>query len=346
MTRSGCVTLLLGSLLARGSASPHLVLYVVDDLGWADVGFNNASEIPTPNIDRLAVNSARLERYYTQPVCSPTRSTLMTGRFVHHTGFYQALGIGTVAALPADVPTLAERLRAAGYSTHMIGKWHLGYSRWADTPTGRGFETHYGYLQGEEDYYSKVRTRARPEIHLPSSRSDRSPAVNHRRARSRRDQVVSDGFDFWDGRTPLYGAAGSYSAEQYAARAAALLDASANATEPLFLYYAHQVGHGRGGATSRTGRRVRFMTGGALPPATRTSADGARAARRARRPAVRRPLRRVDQRRAQALLRDARVPRRHARRVRGARAPRGALGRPRALVHDRQRRPAVQVGHP
>lgn len=201
------------ALAANAGASPHLVLFVVDDLGFGDVGYHG-SDIPTPNIDRLAASGARLERYYVQPVCSPTRSTFMTGRYVHHTGFYTVLQPNSRAHLPEDAPTLAEKLRSAGYSTHMLGKWHLGYDSWNATPMGRGFDTHFGYFQGAEDYYTK--TFAVPQ--------------------------EGDFFDFWDNQRPAYEQQGGYSLTQYMDRARSLISSHDKDT-PFFLYFAHQTIH-------------------------------------------------------------------------------------------------------
>jgi len=80
---------------ARCSKSPHIVLVVIDDLGWSDVGFQG-SVIHTPNINRLAAEGVILENYYVQPLCTPTRSTLMTGRYPIHTG------IGEIMNIPLD----------------------------------------------------------------------------------------------------------------------------------------------------------------------------------------------------------------------------------------------------
>merc|ERR1719305_1446381 len=132
-------------------------MMVLDDVGWTDVGYHG-SDFPTPVIDQLATkDGVRLENYYVQQVCSPTRSALMTARYPFRTGMQHSTTLtpGTLAALPADTPTIAEALKSKGYDTHAIGKWHLGYASWDNTPLGRGFKTYNGYLQGACDYYNK-----------------------------------------------------------------------------------------------------------------------------------------------------------------------------------------------
>jgi len=202
---------------AAASSQPHLVFMVLDDLGWSDVGYHG-SDFPTPRIDDLATTGVRLEKFYVQQVCSPTRSALMTGRYPFRTGLQHCttLAPGSEAHIPADVPTIAEALKGAGYSTAMIGKWHLGYASWDYTPTGRGFDSHAGYLQGEVDYFKK--TFERPGM------------------------PEATGLDFWRNQTVARDAVGTHSMEFYMAEAERLLD-ERDPSKPLFLYFAHQQIH-------------------------------------------------------------------------------------------------------
>jgi len=146
------------SLCAQAATQPDIVFFLIDDLGFADCGFNGGKEIKTPNIDRLAQSGAIIDSHYVQPVCSPTRSTLMTGRYPTHTGVYTIVSPGAPWGLPLAERTLADALRSAGYRTALTGKWHLGEFEKAYQPNARGFDHQYGHFFGMLDYYSHERT--------------------------------------------------------------------------------------------------------------------------------------------------------------------------------------------
>lgn len=136
---------------------PHVVFILADDLGWADVGFHGG-EIKTPHIDGLAAAGARLEQFYVQPVCSPTRAAFMTGRYPIRHGLH----VGVVRpwaryGLPLEERTLAQALKEAGYVTALTGKWHLGHFEPAYLPTRRGFDHQYGHYNGALDYNTHER---------------------------------------------------------------------------------------------------------------------------------------------------------------------------------------------
>ena len=136
---------------------PHIVLIMADDLGWGDVGYHG-SEIATPHIDCLAHSGVRLNQFYVQPVCSPTRGALLTGRYPIHLG----LQVGVVRpwarhGLPLDELTLPQALQRAGYDTAICGKWHLGHVAPEYLPTRRGFDRQYGHYNGMLDYFTHVR---------------------------------------------------------------------------------------------------------------------------------------------------------------------------------------------
>lgn len=137
-------------------APPHILYIVADDIGWKDVGFHGAEDIKTPNLDKLAAEGSRLDRFYVQPMCTPTRAALMTGRYPFRYGL-QTIVIpskGTYG-LATDEYTLAQTLKDAGYRTEMIGKWHLGHADQKYWPRQRGFDYHYGAVLGEIDYFTR-----------------------------------------------------------------------------------------------------------------------------------------------------------------------------------------------
>ncbi|MEY3173174.1 MAG: Arylsulfatase [Planctomycetota bacterium] len=136
---------------------PHILIFVIDDLGYADVGFNGGREIQTPAIDALAAEGTVLAAHYVQPVCSPTRAALMTGRYATRTGVYTIVRPNARWGLPLDERTLADALRQAGYTTAITGKWHLGEFEAAYRPTARGFDHQYGHYFGAIDYYNHIR---------------------------------------------------------------------------------------------------------------------------------------------------------------------------------------------
>ena len=155
-----CLALLSSSTAGSQVTSPrpNIVFILADDLGFADVGFNGGREIATPRLDRLAASGARLEHFYVQPVCSPTRAALMTGRYPMRHG----LQVGVVRpwaqyGLPLEERTLAQALKQAGYVTAIMGKWHLGHFQPAYLPTRRGFDVQYGHYNGAIDYFTHER---------------------------------------------------------------------------------------------------------------------------------------------------------------------------------------------
>lgn len=146
-----------GAVAAIVAPRPNIVVILSDDHGWADVGWHG-SEIKTPNLDRLAAAGARLENFYAQPVCSPTRSALMTGRYPMR----QGLQVGVIRpwatyGVPLEEQMLPQALREAGYTTAICGKWHLGLFKPAYLPTHRGFDHQYGHYNGAIDYYTHER---------------------------------------------------------------------------------------------------------------------------------------------------------------------------------------------
>jgi arylsulfatase A-like enzyme len=134
---------------------PNIILIVADDLGYADLGCQNLSkDVRTPYIDSLAANGVRCTNAYVSgTVCSPTRAGLLTGRYQQRFGHELNPGPDTAGTygLPLDQATLPQQLKNVGYTTAMIGKWHLGAGPEMH-PTQRGFDEFFGFLGGAHDY--------------------------------------------------------------------------------------------------------------------------------------------------------------------------------------------------
>jgi len=140
---------------ALAAEHPHILYVTVDDLGWKDVGYHGGP-VQTATLDRLAAAGARLEGFYVQPFSSQTRAAVITGRYPMRYGF-QTMQIQWYSqfGLPADERLLPKALKEAGYRTVLIGKWQLGQARKELWPTRRGFDSFYGHLSGEVDYFEK-----------------------------------------------------------------------------------------------------------------------------------------------------------------------------------------------
>jgi arylsulfatase len=141
------------------TARPNVLIILVDDMGYSDIGCYGG-EIGTPNIDGLGENGVRLTNFYNTARCSPSRASLLTGLHPHQTGVAELVNNDGPGGYPGSLnercTTLAERFRAAGYHTHMTGKWHLSNEREqpADSwPTRRGFERFWGTISGAGSYF-------------------------------------------------------------------------------------------------------------------------------------------------------------------------------------------------
>src|SRR5678815_1180992 len=144
----GCLFSAVAVAAFAAAPRPNILFILADDLGSYDVGWRG-SEIKTPNLDKLALGGARLEQFYVQPVCSPTRAALLTGRYPMRHGFQ----VGVVRpwaqyGLPLDERLLPQALKEAGYATAICGKWHLGHFAPDYLPTRRGFDHQYGHYNG------------------------------------------------------------------------------------------------------------------------------------------------------------------------------------------------------
>lgn len=203
------------SATAATTSQPHLIFILADDQGFRDVGYHG-SEIKTPTLDKLAAEGVKLENYYVQPICTPSRSQFITGKYQIHTGLQHSIIRPTQPnCLPLDNATLPQKLKEVGYSTHMVGKWHLGFYRKECMPTKRGFDTFFGSLLGSGDYYTHYKC----------------------------DSPGMCGYDLYENDSAAWDHDnGIYSTQMYTQRVQQIL-ASHNPTKPIFLYIAYQAVH-------------------------------------------------------------------------------------------------------
>ncbi|RMI35614.1 arylsulfatase [Nocardia stercoris] len=202
--------------------APNIVVVLVDDMGYSDIG-PFGSEIDTPTLDRLAGNGLRLTNFHTTPLCSPSRAALLTGINSHRAGFGFVANAdpgypGLRLELADDVLTLPEILRANGYATYAVGKWHLvrdatmhpGAPR-DSWPTNRGFDRYYGSLEGLNSFFHP-------------------------------NQLVSDSSPVDIDEYPP----GYYLTDDYTDRAVGYLKElrAHDPVKPFFLYFAHTAMHG------------------------------------------------------------------------------------------------------
>ena len=155
---------------------PNIIFIVADDLGYADLGCYGGREAPfgavSPNIDRLAAGGMKFTQgYANSPVCSPTRFALMTARYQYRLRGAAEEPINsksrgsTTLGLPPEHPTLPSLLRAAGYRTALMGKWHLGYPP-AFGPLRSGYEEFFGPMSGGVDYFTHCSSNGTHDLYL------------------------------------------------------------------------------------------------------------------------------------------------------------------------------------
>ncbi|XP_076039495.1 arylsulfatase B-like [Oratosquilla oratoria] len=208
-----CFLVLAGNfeLHQTRNAPPNIVFLLADDLGWNDVSWHN-SDVISPHLQQLQDTGIKLDQHYVQPTCTPTRAALLTGHYPYKMG-RQGLCLKPKqpTGLTLDKTLLPEKLKELGYSTHLVGKWHLGFCDWAYTPTRRGFDTFYGFYLGSGDHYEHTRT---------------------------------DGYDFRDQENVDFSASGIYSTTLFTKRSVEILRNASQVDRPFFLLVAFQNVHG------------------------------------------------------------------------------------------------------
>lgn len=160
------LSLLFGCLLAaslHAATHPNILLIITDDQGFGDLSCHGNTVLQTPVIDKLAAESMRFDRFYVSPLCAPTRSSLLTGRYSLRTGV-RGVAAGEEAMRGEEV-TIAEALKAQGYHTGIFGKWHNG-ENYPCSPAAQGFETVFGYTRGHWNNYfdSPVKKNGKPAV--------------------------------------------------------------------------------------------------------------------------------------------------------------------------------------
>jgi arylsulfatase A-like enzyme len=166
---TGMITLALGADLAIAqplTKPPNIVFIVADDLGYADVSCYGRPDLSTPNIDRIAARGTRfLQGYANSAVCSATRTALITGRYQYRLrlGLEEPLAGNPDVGLPPEHPTLPSLLKKAGYSSTLVGKWHLGALP-KFGPLKSGYDHFYGFRGGAVDYFSHTAGGSREDL--------------------------------------------------------------------------------------------------------------------------------------------------------------------------------------
>ena len=231
--------LTIGALLAAGRPAeaadrPNIVVILSDDAGYADFGFTGGRLVPTPHIDAIAEGGATLTQFYTTAsVCSPSRAGFLTGRYQQRFGHHCNLGGDAEReglGLPASERTIADHLKARGYTTGIIGKWHLGRAEGL-LPTSRGFDHFEGLPGGSRTYFAiegedEVRTMRREQ------RGENGGATSTILDERALDARITD-----------QGGMGFYVTDWIGDRASAYIDTHAGGDTPFFLFVSFTAPH-------------------------------------------------------------------------------------------------------
>ena len=210
---------------------PHIVFMLVDDWGWTDVGYHrntSKDDISTPYIDSLVKEGLQLDQHYVYNWCAPSRSAFLSGRLPIHVN--DAKGVSFVAynpkdpvsgfnGIPRNMTVISAKMKEAGYATHQVGKWHVGFATTDHLPKGRGFDTSLGYFNAANDYFNETTG-----------------------AQCNKTQIV----DLWDTDKPASNKNGTgennYEESLFKDRLLEIIT-SHDPSEPLFLYYAPHIVH-------------------------------------------------------------------------------------------------------
>lgn len=211
-----------GECALAQSSKPNVIVILTDDAGYSDFGFSAALNSvnfigSTPNLDALAAQSVVARQGYASPLCSPTRAGLLTGQYQQRIGIERVLGndLSQTGGFAAGVTTIADRMKAQGYTTGMIGKWHMGYIDGVNRPNDVGFDEFFGFLSGSRSYYLEggpANVMLRNDVNVEAQwRTQGNPALYDPNA-------------------------GRYVTDAFGEEAAAFINNHANEADPFFLY--------------------------------------------------------------------------------------------------------------
>ena len=214
------------STVSAASTKPHILFILVDDLGYGDVGFTRAAfnvstapAVQTPSIDALVADGVLLKRHYVHKMCTPTRTSVQSGRLPVHVSTSLANPEQPNCGIARNMTGMAQVLKRAGYKTHFVGKWDAGMATPKHTPHGRGYDTSLNYFEHMNDFWT-----------------------------SASGQTSCNGtFDLWNTDQPALDIAGEGVQTQYEEylfrdRLSSIVRAH-DASTPLLLFYAPHVAH-------------------------------------------------------------------------------------------------------
>lgn len=205
---------------------PNVLVVVVDDLGWKDVGFHEPT-FSTPNLDAMVAEGVELSTFYTAPTCTPSRAQLMTGRYSYRMGMQDSVLHSTEPrGVPLTETFMGEKLQAAGYGTAAVGKWHLGMHMPQYLPLERGFDDYYGILTGGGGHYAHM-----------SVSQEFTPRGAAGKARTFTGPNIVEGSELAASKEDT----GIHSTELYTKKAAEYVEAMSAKDDPWFLYLSYQV---------------------------------------------------------------------------------------------------------
>lgn len=198
---------------------PNYIIIMTDDQGYGDLSCMGNTDFVTPNIDALAKDGVRFTNWYSaSPVCSPSRASLLTGRYPGNAGVRAILaGHRKASGLTPKAPTIASALKELGYTTSLTGKWHLGLKDCC-RPGANGFDRFYGFMAGCVDYYSHIFYWGMADGHTDPTH------------------------DLWENETEVY-ENGKYMTELITEKAVEEIRSHAGEEEPFFLYVAYNAPH-------------------------------------------------------------------------------------------------------